>query len=271
MDLQWAVVLGVLFSLLAPGSKGSLCANSCSGHGTCSATETSSICSCELLWDTEEGPDCSLRECPKGAAWADHATATDTAHNLATCSNMGVCDRETGLCVCEPGFEGLACERLSCPSTASGICNKRGKCMSMREAALTKNGVQLLNSVTYSLWDADKIFGCVCDEGYGSYDCSQRTCPYGADTVGVSYVTEKQILECTCPTTCSGYFYLKYKGEYVKIYHHDTAAKVKERLEAMTSIPGVDVTFYGGTTVCDNDTSLVTCPTLFFTPPIQQH
>ena len=34
--------------------------------------------------------------CPFGAAWSDQATATDTAHNSAECSNRGICDRSTG-------------------------------------------------------------------------------------------------------------------------------------------------------------------------------
>ena len=42
------------------------------------------------------GADCSLRKCPLGPAWADQATATDTAHALAECSNRGLCDRTAG-------------------------------------------------------------------------------------------------------------------------------------------------------------------------------
>jgi len=34
--------------------------------------------------------------CPFGAAWSDQATAIDTAHNSAECSNRGICDRSTG-------------------------------------------------------------------------------------------------------------------------------------------------------------------------------
>ena len=37
-----------------------------------------------------------LKICPFGAAWSDQATATDTAHNSAECSNRGICDRSTG-------------------------------------------------------------------------------------------------------------------------------------------------------------------------------
>lgn len=30
-------------------------------------------------------------------------------------------------------------------------------------------------------WDADRIFGCHCDESYEGYDCSLRSCLYGDD------------------------------------------------------------------------------------------
>lgn len=53
------------------------------------------------------GPDCSLRTCPFGTiAWADSATATDSAHHGAECSHRGKCDRVLGECICGDGFEG---------------------------------------------------------------------------------------------------------------------------------------------------------------------
>uniref|UniRef100_A0A7S1C085 Epidermal growth factor-like domain-containing protein n=1 Tax=Corethron hystrix TaxID=216773 RepID=A0A7S1C085_9STRA len=30
-------------------------------------------------------------------------------------------------------------------------------------------------------WDFDRIFGCICDEGWGGYDCSLRLCVTGLD------------------------------------------------------------------------------------------
>ena len=66
--------------------------------------------------------------CPHARAWSDEASATDVAHNLAECSNRGLCDRTTGMCACESGrFEGAACERKTCTNT----CNGHGRCQSM--------------------------------------------------------------------------------------------------------------------------------------------
>jgi hypothetical protein len=54
--------------------------------------------------------------------------------------------------------------------------------MSMREAALGFDGTKLVrDSTVYSLWDADKIYGCVCDEGFEGHDCSLKSCPKGDD------------------------------------------------------------------------------------------
>ena len=30
-------------------------------------------------------------------------------------------------------------------------------------------------------WDADRIFGCLCDDGYEGFDCSLKTCEVGVD------------------------------------------------------------------------------------------
>lgn len=35
------------------------------------------------------------------------------SHAKAECSNMGSCNRATGTCNCETGFEGIACERYA--------------------------------------------------------------------------------------------------------------------------------------------------------------
>lgn len=101
------------------------CPNSCSGNGKCDL----GVCTC---FDGFTAADCSLRTCPHGPAYADSASATDTAHNMAECSNRGKCDRITGQCICDsPMFEGSACERFSCPNDCSG----KGRCISSKALA----------------------------------------------------------------------------------------------------------------------------------------
>merc|ERR1719181_330646 len=75
----------------------------CSGHGKCGGTNTNNethagVCACYAGWDFSA--DCSKRSCPTGTAWFDKASAVDTAHAKAECSNAGICNRDTGVCKC---------------------------------------------------------------------------------------------------------------------------------------------------------------------------
>ena len=99
------------------------------------------------------------------------------AHDVdMECSNMGVCDRATGQCACREGFEGPACERLTCQGGISkaNACNGNGLCRPLRLLAKRhKNELGELDPVAYgtmpnsaTTWDADRIYGCQADE-YG--------------------------------------------------------------------------------------------------------
>lgn len=148
------------------------CPNSCSAHGRCNSPGRQ--CSC---FEGFTGGDCSQRICPSGLAWADQAVGIDLAHSSVECSNMGICDRSSGLCMCREGFEGIACERQSCPS----LCNGVGECQSMFYYAMTKDpGTGTVFGYEYQ-WDANKIYGCNCDPRYFGVDCSLRYCPSGDD------------------------------------------------------------------------------------------
>mmetsp|Transcript_21239 Transcript_21239/g.23063 ORF Transcript_21239/g.23063 Transcript_21239/m.23063 type:complete len:295 (+) Transcript_21239:31-915(+) len=177
----------------------------CSGHGRCVNED---FCDCYDGWGSAsdlspyKAPDCSRRVCPSGIAWADTPTMDGLAHNLAECSNKGTCNRVTGRCECFRNFVGDACQRSKCPNGCSG----HGVCKSMRrlakeyavntttyENSVGDNGFVALIRVDDTAWDADSIFGCVCDSSWtvGPYayqvnepewfgpDCSKRHCPSG--------------------------------------------------------------------------------------------
>jgi hypothetical protein len=117
-----------------------------------------------------------------------------TAHDYMECSNKGLCDREKGQCECLPGYDGVACQRASCPSNANSItpgsgsdersniafkvfngktaftgralsnaqvnqCSGHGTCMTIEQLAF------LDHSNSYDLWDKDASMGCKCDAG----------------------------------------------------------------------------------------------------------
>lgn len=179
--------------------------NNCNGHGNCIERNGRGVCECYEGWGAADdiaiyrSPDCSQRTCPSAYEWVAVATAPTVAREIVECAGQGTCDRVTGTCVCYPTFTGNACQRTRCFNDCSG----HGKCLSMARLAKEPNAIPLTvdQNNTYggfetsTTWDADRIFGCVCDsswpvgfaagqfqegEWYGP-DCSRRRCPNGDD------------------------------------------------------------------------------------------
>ncbi|KAF1786557.1 EGF-like domain, extracellular [Phytophthora cactorum] len=234
LNMQGLVYL--LLVLLGPiGSEfvlGFSCDGGCSGHGACQ--RSTGRCTC---FPGFGGATCASRLCPTGAAWVDRAWAVDKAHQPSQCSAMGRCDRSTGACTCESGFEGVACERLSCPN----LCSGNGRCISMRDAATLQDDRNFFVSTTYSLWDADKIMGCQCDPGFTGFDCSQRECPKGDNPLTTGQAYAIQDVTCVC-NTCTGTFALSFRGRVTaNLASTATSSDLKIALEALDNIYGVSV------------------------------
>lgn len=227
---SWLLLL-VFLGLRSQFAQGFSCDGGCSGHGACQ--RATGRCTC---FPGFGGATCAAKLCPTAAAWVDRAWNVDKAHQPAECSAMGRCDRSTGVCTCESGFEGVACERLTCPNACSG----NGRCISMRDAAVLQDDRNFFVSTTYTLWDADKIMGCQCDPGYTGMDCSQRECPKGDDplTPGVDAV---QTITCTC-SSCTGTFALSFRGRITaNLSPTSSSTDLETALEALDNIYGVTV------------------------------
>lgn len=230
----------------------------CSSHGVCSGNP-SYKCSCFDGWG---GGDCSERTCPFGPAWFNYPSANGVAHTLAECSNKGRCNRASGACECQGLFEGEACERTTCPGSTfqGGIktseCSGHGRCMSMADLATfaTVNGDA--TPYTYgadpnnkATWDARGVYGCLCDEGFGGYDCADRVCPVGEDITlqewDESRVNEIQTLTCRLlSSTRSPYFRLRFRqAETEPILPSATVAELTAALEALPTVAGVSVSY----------------------------
>ncbi len=269
MIVAVALILGLLAYLgtserISTNLQGT-CPNNCGSGGICIQTpghSPSGVCNC---FPGFYGLDCSLRLCPAGNAWVDFPSSDDVAHASNTeCSNMGICDRNTGKCKCRTGFGGPSCELLMCPLGRSirdrqEQCSGHGRCLSLREAAKRQDYIQFIESTTYDEWDADMLQSCACDEGWSGRSCELRSCPKGddPDTPGVD---EVQLIECSCTTNlCEGGIYLSYKGEKtLKIPYNAPDNLIKYRLEELSTIEEVDVHIKIGTLMCSeaSDSSL---------------
>lgn len=239
------VFLLVYFLVLVAIAVG--CPNDCSQKGICTNLST---CKC---FDGYEGNDCSRRTCPKGPALADIPYAADSAHADAVCSGNGQCDYKTGTCTCNDGFYGQNCGRTKCFNDCSG----RGRCVSLREAAQEYDGYHLNHTTTYNLWDADVIYGCVCDYGFTGADCSQRTCEYGLDPREADFQHERVNLVCTCDDSgCTGKFKLRLFGSVLKIWLYPSSTTA-DLLYALQTAPGITMnsTIYTIETMDSNRTA----------------
>ncbi|KAG3243294.1 hypothetical protein PI124_g11884 [Phytophthora idaei] len=237
-------------------------------RGDCGYQSGAAICP-----STNLGHDCSIRECPKGAAWFDGATAPDTAHAMAECSGRGSCNTATGLCICLAPFTGAACDLIRCPIGTSSVygatCSGRGTCKSIQQLsseATDPQGNPLgltygATPNTLATWDAAKIQGCDCETNdyfgpyenafgdfTGGHDCSARMCPRGADPFEVGKVNEKQTLTCTAD---AGEFTLTFRGETTPVIPFNAGtAQVEATLQTLESVRTATITFNSGSVVC---------------------
>lgn len=185
------------------------CANACNGHGKCTAYD---MCICNRNWqgndcnqrvchfglahvDTPKGdldmsggisgPDHIVVDnhpvYPYGTTEkfpqmedSDLTPLTHSGHYYMECSNKGSCNRQSGECQCFEGYDGVACERASCPGFPAS-CSGHGTCKTISQLAQADNGN------VYKLWDRYSTMGCDCDPGYYGPDCSLRDCKHGVD------------------------------------------------------------------------------------------
>lgn len=159
------------------------------GYDSANAKKDSCTCYLRKEGNTDvyafTGPDCADYTCPAGAAFNGVPNADNDHTQVVECSGVGTCDRKTGVCKCQEGFTGKACNRQLCPNDCSG----RGNCVALRDyvESVKENDANLpfdSSSFAYTAWDADISHGCVCDAGYAGADCSKVECPSGADPMG---------------------------------------------------------------------------------------
>jgi hypothetical protein len=66
-------------------------------------------------------------------------------------------------------------------------------------------GSALYKVANYNLWDANKVAGCVCDDGFFGHDCRSMKCPVGADPLDVTGEDKENSHSSTSTATPSTY------------------------------------------------------------------
>ena len=217
----------------------------CSGYGACSGAPEYR-CECQA---GRFGPDCAQMSCPSGRQWFSPPLSPNNGHSFNECSNMGICDSNSGTCQCADGFTGSACEFMECPGRPNE-CKGNGQCLSM--ASLAEEAKQDGVPVAYTYgsdpnnpftWDADQVLGCLCNDGYEGYDCSLRSCPKGDDPETIYQENEVQQISCT-DNDDDGTFRVSFRGEKTDLIHAtDTIDELGAALDALSTIESVTVTY----------------------------
>ncbi|KAJ1434514.1 hypothetical protein B484DRAFT_285800, partial [Ochromonadaceae sp. CCMP2298] len=133
------------------------CPNDCSKRGRC---DNENQCVCEELYT--RAADCSQKVCPYGVSFSDKAYEINKAHGWQECSGNGLCTLDSGVCSCFEGFEGNACEKVTCNCLY-------GSCETI--SSLYESSVPVYSNVSYALWDGNITTACVCDYGYTGPHC----------------------------------------------------------------------------------------------------
>ncbi len=269
------------------------CSNGCSGHGKCTQWD---MCVCHRNWQGNDCAEriCQFgrawADSPKGdldssgsyggpeeevavnsAAYpygtsesypmmrdSDLNIVAQSSHEYAECSNVGLCNRKTGICDCQPGYEGVACHRMSCPGYArsdstisesyyQGQCSGHGVCQTLAKIAKKDFGSK------YMLWDGQQSTACKCDPGYFGPDCFQRKCKLDLDPQYLDDVTTigfgryyVPILATSQAATFSsgipgdsGYFTIKYYDHYGKPYQTDKIYHGADCTDVVAALEGL--------------------------------
>lgn len=139
-------------------------------------------------------------------------------------------------------------------------CSGNGRCVSLRELSTYEDYTQYFDNTEYTAWDADKIYGCLCDDGWEGPRCDQRSCPKGIDPLNddpSSAPFEIQYLECKCDD-CDGGMYLVLNNEITAVIPYDaTAPVVAEELEAFPSLDRVETRLLQGDAICSSTGSVL--------------
>uniref|UniRef100_A0ABM0MF46 Angiopoietin-1 receptor-like n=1 Tax=Saccoglossus kowalevskii TaxID=10224 RepID=A0ABM0MF46_SACKO len=109
-------------------------------------------------------------------------------HNCPTCYNGGICNADTGECICPPGFTGDDCNTGCARGYWGKSCGRL--CSSVNTAT----------ACTGKMFCVSDPYGCSCLASHGGLDCLIEDCPSGTYGAGCT-----QICHCTYGCNTKGY------------------------------------------------------------------
>ena len=109
-------------------------------------------------------------------------------------------------------------------------------------------------------WDADRVFGCLCDAGFGGYDCSLRLCPTGDDPGTYEDHWEVQLLQCVASA-----------GTFTLTFREQTTAPISANATTATELrsllASISTLSYGNISVYFSKNGRPPNSTFFIYPP----
>jgi len=150
-------------------------------------------------------------------------------------------------------------------------CSGHGACLSQSEHAKRAldseaetdfdYGPRVSSRTRYSahFWDADRLSGCLCDDGWTGYDCSLRTCPRGDDPSSYGQVHEDQLMRCLANPGNGTTWFVKFRRdgsalaapESVALAANASAEDVQRAIEGLSTVGSVEVALLNGGQVMD--------------------
>jgi len=172
------------------------CPNDCSGNGRCL-----SISDMARAAPIRSG---NTIEVERGS----HFVSTESTPDVAVGDTVYLgeqADYDSATAYTVTGIVSLMSSAVTRATVVSSGLGNQGFTVSPRAQASLPFGSSLYKVGNYNLWDANKVAGCVCDDGFSGHDCSSMACPVGADPLDVTGEDKENSQSSTSTATPSTY------------------------------------------------------------------